>query len=51
MTESTPVQSAEPTAAEKRTALKNAGVAVASRGKLSAEAEQAYADLKAQGRV
>ena len=40
MTEST--HTAEPTVAEKRAALKAAGVKVGSRGKLSAAQEEAY---------
>lgn len=51
MSEPTSTESTEPTVAEKRAALKNAGVAVGSRGKLSAENEQAYADLVAAGRA
>ena len=41
----TPGLSTEATPAVKRAALKAAGVDVASRGKLSAQAEQSYADL------
>lgn len=48
MTESTP--QAEPTVAEKRALLKENGVTVGARGKLSAEQEKAYADLVATGR-
>lgn len=48
---STETQSPEPTPAQKRKALQENGVAVGSRGKLSAEAEQAYADLVAAGKA
>lgn len=47
MTESTPATQAEPTVAEKRQVLRNAGVTVGSRGKLSAEHEAKYAELTA----
>ncbi len=38
----------EPTVAEKRAALQKAGVAVGTRGKLSAENEAKYRELTAQ---
>lgn len=50
MTETEQTQS-EPTVADKRAALQRNGYPVATRGKLSAEAEQAYADLKANGKA
>jgi hypothetical protein len=41
----------EPTVAEKRDLLRNAGVAVGTRGRLSAEAEAVYAEIvKASGK-
>jgi hypothetical protein len=50
MTDTENTQS-EPTVAQKRQALQANGVAVGSRGKLSAEAEAAYAQLVSEGRV
>lgn len=49
MTEPTTTQT-DPTPAEKRAVLKNAGVAVGSRGKLSAENEAKYLELVGQQR-
>jgi hypothetical protein len=46
-----PTTTTEATPAEKRAALQRAGVAVGTRGKLSAEAEAKYAELKANGQV
>lgn len=48
MTEPT---STEATPAEKRAALKAAGVTVGTRGKLSAEHEAKFAELKANGQA
>jgi hypothetical protein len=49
MSESTTTVEATP--AEKRAALQTAGYAVGARGKLSAEAEAKYAELKAAGQA
>lgn len=48
MSESTPETQSEPTAAQKRKVLSDAGFPVGTRGKLSAEAEAKYAELTAQ---
>ncbi len=48
MSEPTSTESTEPTVAEKRAVLQKAGVAVGTRGKLSAENEAKYRELTAQ---
>ena len=48
MSESEQSVQSEPTVAEKRKVLQDAGVAVGTRGKLSAENEAKYAELTAQ---
>lgn len=40
-----PVTTTEPTVAQKRAALRDAGYEVATRGKLSAEAEERYREI------
>lgn len=52
MTESTPsTEQSEPTVAQKRETLRNAGVAVGTRGKLSAEHEAKYVELTQGGQA
>lgn len=49
MSEPTSETQSEPTVAEKRKVLQDAGVAVGSRGKLSADHEAEYARLTSHG--